>query len=281
MAKVSHLVRALPYPSIEAGNFSFPEGEYDVGFDTSDGVSVELTHQIRNASFLQDLITRGKAKFGCLVSVPLTSYRKLNLSDSSKQIVKWELSVVGEPPMLCPVVVCLEEIKHTFGQDDGVAEIWQHTEVVIPKGARLARGEYRRTSSSLSQLIRVVNTPEMKSGSFEVNHCTEEGFYFNLNVAEDLFKFIQNYGQFPNLRRSILVHAASRCLEILSKEYALKGEEEEGSESWEGFRNLVALTAELDKKGLPHWSEDDFPPEKVATSLYSIELPNKNDLEIE
>ena len=144
MAKVSHLVRALPYPSIEAGNFSFPEGEYDVRFDTSDGVSVELTHQIRNASFLQDLITRGKAKFGCLVSVPLTSYRKLNLSDSSKQIVKWELSVVGEPPMLCPVVVCLEEIKHTFGQDDGVAEIWQHTEVVIPKGARLARGEIQK-----------------------------------------------------------------------------------------------------------------------------------------
>ena len=139
--------------------------------------------------------------------------------------------------------------------------------------------KYRRTSSSLSQLIRVVNTPEMKSGSFEVKHCTEEGFYFNLNVAEDLFKFIQNYGQFPNLRRSILVHTASRCLEILSKEYAPKGEEEEGSESWEGYRNLVALTAELDKKSLPHWSEDDFCPEKVATSLYPIELPNNNDLE--
>ena len=280
MAKVNSLVRALPYPSIEAGNFSFPDGEYDVRFETSDGISVELTHQITNAPFIQKLIEGKKAKFGCLVSVPLTSYRKLNLSDSPKQTVKWELSVVGEPPMLCPVVICLEEIKHNFGRDDGVAEIWQHTEVVIPKGARLARGEYRRTSSSLSQLIKVVNNPKMRPGSFEVKACTEDGFYFNLNVAEDLFKFIQIHGQFPSLRRSILVHAASRCLEILSKDYGLKSEEE-NSRTWEGYRNLVALTNELDKKELSHWSEDGFSPEKVATSLYPLELPNKNDLEAE
>ena len=204
------------------------------------------------------------------------------MSDSPRQIVKWELSVVGEPPMLCPVIICLEEIKHTFGQNDGVAEIWQHTEVVIPKGARLARGEYRRTSSSLSHLIKVVNSPEMTSGSFEVKACTEDGFYFNLNVAEDIFKFIQSNGQFPNLRRSILVHAASRCLEILSEDYGSTPEEDENSTSWEGYRNLVALSNELEKKKLPHWSDrDGFSPEKVATLLYPLELPNKNSSESE
>ncbi|MCY4379013.1 MAG: hypothetical protein OXC39_04200 [Candidatus Dadabacteria bacterium] len=280
MSKVSSLVRALPYPSIEAGNFSFPDGEYDVNFETSEVISVEITHRITNAPFLQRLIDGRKAKFGCLVSVPLTSYRKLHLSDSPKQTVKWELKIVGEPPMLCPVVICLEEIKHIFGQNDGVAEIWQGAEVVIPKGARLARGEYRRTSSSLSQLIKVSNTPEMKPGSFEVKPCAEDGFYFNLNVAEDLFKLIQSY-QFSYLRRSILVHVASRCLEILSKEYGLKPEEDENSKSWEIYRNLVALTNELEKKGLSHWSDDDFAPEKVATSLYPLEVPNENDLEAE
>ena len=281
MAKTSSIVRALPYPSIEAGNFSFPGGEYDVNFETFDGISVEITHRIINAPFLQRLIDGEKAKFGCLVSVPLTSYRKLHLSDTSKQTVKWELKVVGEPPMLCPVVICLEEIKHVFGQDDGVTEIWQCIEVVIPKGARLARGEYRRTSSSLSQLIKVSNIPEMKPGSFEVKACAEDGFYFNLNVAEDLFKFIQSHGQFSSLRRSILVHVASRCLEILSKDYGLKPEEDENSRTWEIYRNLVALTNELEKKELPHWSEDSFSPEKVATSLYPLELPNKNDPEAE
>ena len=79
------------------------------------------------------------------------------------------------------------------------------------------------------------------------------------------------------------MHVASRSLEILSKEYGLKQEEDEdgNSKSWEIYRNLVALTNELEKKGLSHWSDDDFAPEKVATSLYPLEVPNKNDLEAE
>ncbi len=150
MAQIGEIVRSLPYPTIEDGNLSYSKGEYLVEITPQiDGGSVILNHTIKGAAFIERLIIEGKAKYGCLVSVPLTGYRKLHLSDNARQRVEWDMGVVGEPPMLRPVIVSVTAISCKLGQDDGVAEAWQGREVAIPKGARLALKSYLRPTASL------------------------------------------------------------------------------------------------------------------------------------
>lgn len=274
MVQVGEIVRSLPYPVIEEGNLSYPRGEYLVETTPQqDGVSVLLNHAVIGAAFLEGVISAGKAKYGCLVSVPLTGYRKLHLSDHACQRVKWDMDVVGEPPMLRPIIISVAEIYCMLGPSDGVAQAWQGREITIPKGARLALKSYLRPNSSLHHLLKVENNTSLRDGCFEVKPCEEDGFYFKVQAASDLFPFLQNASGHEAHRKSVLTHVAGRCLEILAREYSGQDEEGEDDSKWKSFRNLEALANELVKHELPIWDEEGFAADKVATRLYPHRPP--------
>ncbi|MYA96676.1 MAG: hypothetical protein F4X91_09760 [Nitrospinae bacterium] len=280
MARVGGIVRSLPYPIIEEGNLSYPNGEYQVETTPQqDGVSVLLNHTVKGAAFLERLVSERKAKYGCLVSVPLTGYRKLHLSDEASQRVEWDMGVVGEPPMLRPVVVSVTETSCMLGPEDEVAEAWQGREIAIPKGARLALQSYLRPTSSLHHLLHVVQEPNFRDGCFEVKPCEEEGFYFKVHAASDLFPFLQNSGGHAKHRGSVLTHVVCRCLEILARDYSEPDEDGGDNSKWEAFPNLRSLASELEKNELPIWEEDGFSADKVATQLYPHNPPNSEDEE--
>lgn len=268
MARAGEVLRSLPYPVLEDGNLSYPKGEYTVDADPqADGASVSIRHKIQGAPFLDQMLSLGQAKYGCLVSVPLTGYRKLHLSSDAHQLVQWDIAVVGEPPMLRPLVVSTTEITHTLRADDGVAEAWQGREIKLPRGARLALRRYLRASSSLFELLEINQDQNLPDGSFEVKPCEEDGFYFKATVAQDLSLFLRNSGGHEDHRRSILTHIVSRCFEILERDYRGQSDDREAAE-WEQFRNLKALSHELGRHYLPAWYEDGFSADKVATQLY-------------
>ena len=268
MARAGEVLRALPYPVLEDGNLSYPKGEYTVDTDLhEDGASVSIRHKIQSAPFLDRILSQGQAKYGCLVSVPLTGYRKLNLSSDAHQRVQWDMAVVGEPPMLRPLIVSVTEILHSFEADDGVAEAWQGRKIKVPKGARLASRGYLRASSSLFELLEINQDQNLPDGSFEVKPCEDDGFYFKVSVASNLSLFLRNSGGHEDHRRSILTHIVNRCFEILKQDYSGQDDDGEAAE-WEQFRNLKALSHELSRHDLPAWDEDGFPADKVATQLY-------------
>ena len=193
MAQVGEVVRSLPYPVLEDGNLSYPKGHYTVEtIPQAGGVSVIIHHKVQGAPFLDRLIREGKSKYGCLVSVPLTGYRRLHLSDDAHQRVEWNTGVVGEPPMLRPIIVSVANFSCKLGAEDGVAEAWQAQEVTFPRGARLALRGYLKASSSLNELLELNRDINLPAGSFEVRPCSEEGFYFKVSAASDLFEFLQD-----------------------------------------------------------------------------------------
>ena len=111
MPQARETVRSLPYPVLEDGNLSYPEGEYTVAIALqADGKSVIVHHRVKAAPFLDRLLAEDKAQYGCLVSIPLTGYRRLHLSRDVNQPVEWGINVVGEPPMLRPIIVSVAEI---------------------------------------------------------------------------------------------------------------------------------------------------------------------------
>ncbi len=266
MARAGEVLRALPYPVLVDGNLSYPEGEYAVDVLQTDDTSVTIRHKVRNVPFLDRLIRQGQARYGCLIAVPLTGHRKLHLSDEERQHIKLDMTVVGEPPMLRPLIVSVAEISRTLGSDSGAAEVWQGREITFPKGARLALRGYLRPSSSVHELLQINRNEQLPAGSFEVAPCTDDGFYFKVSAASDLCQFLQNAGEHKNHRGSILTHIVSRCFEILRKDYS--GQSEDGGREWEQYSNLKALAADLEGYDLPLWDADNFSADLVATKRY-------------
>ena len=275
MSKSNSRVKTLPYPAIEDGNFSFPNGVYKITpkLSGSSATKVTLQHELKGAPFIENLIQNGKAQFACLMSVPKTGFRKLHRTDSSEQEINWDMDIVGEPPILGPVVVYVGDgTSHKLTEKDGVAEIWQNQKIDIPKGARLAKGSYLRTSNTMQQLLRVQCDDDMEKGGFTVTQNSNDGFYFSLQAAPDIFQFLQNSQGESQLRWSILVHAVSQILNILKTEYSASDEGDENGH-WEQYRNLTSLSDLLADRGLGHWSDDDFDAVRAATKLYPIEVP--------
>ena len=275
MSRSNSRVKALPYPTIEDGNFSFPDGVYEVVPKPSgnSATKVSLRHELKGARFVEKLIQNGEAQFACLVSVPKTGFRKLCRTDSDEQEISWDLDVVGEPPILGPVIVYVGKgTSHKLTKKDGVARIWQNRNIDIPKGARLARGRYLRPSNTMQQLLKVQCSQSMEKGSFAVKANSNDGFYFALEAAPDIFQFLQNPQGELELRKSILVHAVSQCLNILKTDYDASSEDDETGQ-WEQYRNLKSLSDLLSDRNMGHWSDEDFDAVRVATELYPIEVP--------
>ena len=266
--KSSPVVHALPYPALEAGNLSFPEGSYEPSVKMrEDGCSAEIEHKISGASFIEKLIDDDKIGFYCLFSSPKSGIRKLHKTGMTGSI-KWENSIVGEPPKLRPILVYTGEDKeHIFTKECGVAELWHGKKIILPRGARLARGGFLNVNTSEYSFLRF-EKGDFAPGIFKVEANTEKGFYFTIRAAPDVFSFVQKHGIEDALRLGILTGVVAQCFSILKHEY--KERAEDGNE----FGNLKILSAKLEQDYGCDWNDDDFDPMLAATTLYPLRVPS-------
>lgn len=272
MASVIH---ALPYPCVEFGNISFPNGEYDVEVHSlAGGTSIQVTHKLDNVPFIQNLLQKDQAKYGCLLAVPVTGYRKLSLSSERVHEISWDIGILGEPPIIRPVILASENFEHEFSSSDGVAQIWVGKKIKVPKGARLARGPYLRSDSSLQSLLNIQEDESLEGGSFTVSSNMDGGFTFDVRVATDVYKFLSNSSLDPRLYQSIGAHMASMVFVTLKEE---QGYDDDGNKKWEEHSNLKMLSGILEEKGLPHWAETEHGTKKadeISLNLHPLLLPD-------
>lgn len=269
---MTEAVRAFLYPILEPGNLSFPDASYGQEFAKGvDRCSVTLTHRLEGCPFLERLIARRQAAYSCVVSIPITGYRRLFVSEGATQLIRWDEDSLGEPPFFRPQIIATSDIRCVLAQDDGVGPDWVGRPVAIGKGAKLGFGPYHRMASSIQTLLRINLDPDLAPGTFSVQPCTNDGFHFNVGVAADLHPFLRWGGEAPLQRRSILTHVVGSCLELLRKDYS--GKDEEGEESWKSHSNLRALAIELANHGLPPWDADGFKPEMAATIMHPHKPP--------
>ena len=266
----SNVIRTHGFPVLEAGNVSFPDGRYVVDFNPGcDHASFVLTHRIEGCPLLKRLLDNGHARYVCAVSSPVSSYRKIHVSDDSTQTIKWSVDDLGEPPLFSPMILSAVSRELALkSRHDGVHRIWNGRKVALERGSRLAIGQVVHLKSSILHMLSFVQEPELAEGTFLVK-AQEEPFRFLVNLSPNLHLALRQKGD-PN-RGNVMTHVVTACLALLQREYSKDSEEEGG---WRSIRPLLAFAEHLRSKGQPHWSDEErFRPEQVATALYPHSLP--------
>lgn len=261
----SNAIRTHSFPVLEAGNISFPEGVYSVGFDPgTDRQSFTLRHEIRGAGLISRLIGDGRACYVCAISSPRSSYRRTFTSRESEQVVRWNNDDLGEAPQFTPMIVSVGTGDLVLDRArDGVHQSWAGHRLRLLAGQKLAVGQVVYLKASVLQMLSIHADEDLPPGCFVVEGDTEHGFHFHVRVSPDLHEFLQ-VGGADQARQNIMTHVVSACFSLLQREY--REDEEEGG--WSTHRNLVALQETLHGQGLPHWTEENFSAEEVATRLY-------------
>jgi len=233
-----------------------------------------VNHRIEEAPLIERLLQRRQAQYACIVSSPISSYRRTHVSFDAQHEVVWESEALGEPPLFTPMILCkkAQTIKLN-AKRDGVHQIWHNQRIKLEKGSRLALGSVIQLESSMLQLLSLQEYKDLQEGQFFVE-INEEPFRFQVKLSTDLHRFLRRSGP---IRNHIMTHIVSACLARLQKEYG-KDDEEVGG--WRSFRNLLAFSDYLKDKGQKLWCDDDFQPERVATALYPHVLPSKEEEDV-
>ena len=261
-------IRGHPFPALESGNTSFPNGRYVVQFEPGkDGSSFTVRHRVEGAPLIDRLIADGLVKFVCTVSAPVSSYRASHASKDPTQVVAWRSDELGEPPMFTPMIVVAERFERTLNRDqDGVHDLWHGSTVAFEPGMRIVLGDVALMHASMASLLLFELDEKLDEGRFKVEVAAEEGFRFRVHLAPDLHRFLKGHSRDPQYGH-IVTHIVSACFARLKADPL---DDEEGG--WESFRGLKALAEQLQAKGSQHWSEHDFSPELAATTLYPHRL---------
>ena len=267
----SNAVGIHEHPILESGNLSFPKGRYLLDFEPQeDRTSYIVTHRIEGASLISRLLDSLQAQYVCIVSSPISSYRCPHVSEEARQEVRWNADELGEPPLFTPMIVCSEPQEITLSaSQDGVHDIWDSQPITLHKGSRLALGSVIQLElTSILHLLSLHEDPELDHGRFVVE-IEAEPFRFRANVSSDLHRFLRRPASGEN-RRNIMTHIVTACLACLQRDYS----EDDGEAGWQSHRNLKMFADYLTGKGLDHWSQPEFRPEKVATALFPHVLPS-------
>ena len=267
-------VRSFPWPVLQRGDPSFPDGVFSTEIEASSNRrSIRLTHQLAGVPLIERLINQNKACFACTVASPISAYRLLHRSNHSSYQVQWDVKDLGAPPLFLPFVVVTDSIECVLDSArDGVAELWDGSTICLPKGAKLIVAPAFQLQSALLQLLTFKLDPDLLDGQLIVKPSEESGFRFNVHMAEDLFRFLE-FKRDPTTRRNIMTHIVSAALSHLHHRYA----KDDGTEGWKSFGNLRALAEYLEANSLPIWVDDEFNPEYVATTLGPHLLPQRDE----
>ena len=136
MPKKNH---PFPYPSLQDTDCSFPHATYHASLGVVGGnLSINVSHQLGNATFIAAQIKSRRAMFGCIASSRHTGCKRLFLSSKSNQSIEWNQLILGELTEVYPLVVGVRRFTHTFSTIDEVTDSWTGKRIDIPNGARLA-----------------------------------------------------------------------------------------------------------------------------------------------
>lgn len=248
--------------------------------------TIGILHRIRGNNLVSRLLRKNQANFACTLVSPWCAYRNVERATgtperSSKglqleQIIEIDKDQFSHPIMFQPSVITNTHLNKFKGKEShGLDGLWVGEEISFPIAAVIAVQSFWNTKTTMQSILRLrkVSDSSLKPGSFEVQDVTEEGFYFLVDVDEDLYKSLRYPVSFEH-RNSIYSMALSQGLEILHQRY-------KDRETWMDQQNLKLLYQMLKDKNLPTWEDDEFRANQAAAAFHPHKVKMAQEQEID
>ena len=260
--------RVFPFPVLSEASICYLDRvsyQVDVGRNKQGG-DIIVEHRLSGDNLVASLVNDGRAKFACVVSMPLTMFRKVYPLDGGGELVAIQRIPCDEgelsgTPMLRPVVVCAKSIPPVLAVDShGLDPFYAGEHIRFLDGAIIADAGWQDFRGH-GDILRIRRDDKLELGTFKVTISETDGFYFVVNAAPGLFEFLQNPNGRGDYCMSIMTNAFSIGLSQLRSTQVLR-------ENWQNYQSLQVLYRDIEERGLKTWDDDEFSPELVATTIH-------------
>lgn len=273
--------RFFPYPIMTSNGIDYAE-EHSYETTQLDPVggknSVRIQHRVKGKNFVSQLISDGQANFACTVVAPWCAYRRIVNATNSPSFEEEEILLQQEieletmdfthPVMFQPAVITSCEIKRFEAKTShGFDKLWIGEEIEVPKAAMIAIEPFWNARNVVQSILKVKRDEDgrLRPGSFEVTESAEQGFYFLVEVAPDLYEGLLRPGKSFRHQESIYCAALSQGLDILCRKY-------KDVETWNEHQNLRLLYSMLKEQNVQTWDEEDFKPNQAVAAFHPHQI---------
>lgn len=253
------------FPVMGHNRLDYPNASYVTDNWSSISDSVSFRHNITGESLVSHFLAEKKARFGCVVVMRETMYRRTFMAPNNGELSVEQTVNIEEdyrrsaPPKFFPVVVYVGGDCKIIGEKSmGLDELWIGQEFALYKGAILARDHWHFSKSGMGKLLRLREDSTMPKGTMKVSAVAAESGYFSVHVAPNLYweiKRAPSQGREAPLkcrhRDSILTHALDAGFADLAKRF--KAEKEEFA-TCENFQNIKQI---LESKKEYTWEDGE------------------------
>ncbi len=268
--------RAFPFPVLSESSICYVDRvSYEAKISRPlTGGDIVVRHQLSGKNLVASLIENKRAKFACVVAVPMTMHRKVysmndreNYSEENEgqifamQNIPCDEEELSKAPKLRPIIVCTESVGPKLVMESyGLDPFYDREHIHFPDGAIIADADWKDFKGHGS-ILRIRNDDGREFGTFDVTISETEGFYFVVSVGPKLFQFLQHPGERGDRCMDILTHAFTSGLAKLHANKTL-------CKTWRNYQTLQVLHQDLTARGIKTWEEEDFSPELAATTIH-------------
>ena len=268
----------FPFPMLSEMSIDYQQGaEYKAKIRQTSNSNIVVSHKLTNNNIVAKFVAAKKAKFGCVVSLPATLFRKVFIceSDGLSAVQEIDYKFAGgsenvESPKFLPVIIKVgEDNINSPLEESGLGDLWQDGNVNFPDGSIIGSAGWMQYGGATKSILQIIVDEKLSPGQIRVETNFEGGFRFLAHVDQSFHDFLRYPGDanprdlqsVENHARSVQVQMFSRALEMLHAD--AKSE----SYNWEEYPNLKLLAGMLDDEDQPHWTHEHFCADEVATAL--------------
>ncbi len=242
-----------PFPVLrqDGSSLDWQDARYRVEIEVR-GQTAEITHDLANASELEQLIDAGAAAWAVEVRCPRTLLARTWSGPDSTQRIEWNGADMSGEVFFFPGLLA---IRAALLSTAGLSDLWGEEPVPVPAGAWLVRGDAFASRNLAASLIEFLKDDSLEEGRLKAHASgSEEKPRFVVSVAPDLFSRASTGDRDIHVAGLI---AALAKLRPDSPGFRAEAES----------RIASLLRDALEQAGTPAWDSDDWDPAWAATTI--------------
>lgn len=146
-----------------------------------------VTHRLRGAPTLKQLIGARKAHWATELRCPKTLFGRVDVAAGEWQSVEWDRGIVDGDMFVIPGLVATQNLRLRPAPNE-LTPIWDDGVFDVPKGWWLARGAPRRTKTLGQSLLTFRLDSKLESGRMQIEaDQSEDDLCFHVSLAEDIW----------------------------------------------------------------------------------------------
>ncbi len=175
----------IPVLHEDGSSLDWKSAEYHVDVEAN-GAGAVVTHELREAPELVELIQDGAAAYAVEARCPRTLFAQTWLSRQPRLEVAWNETDVDGQIFLFPGVVALKETSLATA---GLIELWEEDQIRVPSGAWLARGATFAARNLAASLIEFRKDESLEEGRMKVVEDTSgDDARFLVKIAPEIYE---------------------------------------------------------------------------------------------